>query len=223
MLGRHQAKFGRQLRLGQHRCAVLPAGLMQIISGAGEDVTPIAPQVNLRCVLLADREFTVARGHELQRSHGAGIGTADAQRIEFFLARQQQELGQLLAEIAGARRVVERQGRERVDDAVTAGDAPVARLDTEHGDQVLRRYLVFNGDLVEQLFMFVPQLHAGIDALLRQHPGAVLPPLQRLLGRPADGIDDLLLRLGGAEQRREAIAREALRHQLINVAADFGS
>src|ERR1022692_3161263 len=55
----------------------------------------------------------------------------------------------------------------------------------------------------------MPKLHAAIDAQRGQHARAVFPPLQRLLGRPVHGIDDLRLRFGGAEHGRDLIAIKA--------------
>ena len=149
----------------------------------------------------AHREFAKARGYELQRSHGAGVGAAYAQRIESLFAREQQELAEFLAEETRSRRVIKAQGGERVHDAIAAGGAAVLSLHPQHRDQVFRRHLVLERDLIEQLLVLVPELNSGVDARLREHAGTVLPPLQRFLGRPAHRVDDLGLRLGRAEHR----------------------
>ena len=54
--------------------------------------------------------------------------------------------------------------------------------------------------LLEARAMFEHELRAFGDALLGEKALAVLPPRRHLLGRLADGLDDLRLRLGLGEQ-----------------------
>src|SRR5579862_261868 len=91
MLRRRDAWIVPQLGIGQYRCTVLPTGLVQIVCRAGEDVAPVAPQIAMS-MAVADRKLAIARWHELQRAHRAGVGAADAQWIEAFLVREQQKL-----------------------------------------------------------------------------------------------------------------------------------
>ena len=70
--------------------------------------------------------------------------------IEFVLAGEQQELLELAAEIAGPRRIVERQRGERIEHPVPAGRASVESLYADDRHQVLGRHLVLGCDVLER-------------------------------------------------------------------------
>ena len=128
-----------EARRHDDRLAGAPAVLLKIVRDAGDDVVPAGPQVALAVAVAVDRVGAVARRHELAARPSRPRRSPGRSRIELLLARQQQELLELGAEISRARRVVEGERRERVEHAVLAGDAAVERLDADDADDHVRR------------------------------------------------------------------------------------
>ncbi len=174
-------------------------------------------------VIRVDGVATVARGHELQRAHGAGVRAAHGQRIEPLLVRQQQELVELLAEVGRARGIVERQRAS----ASSTRYVPVVRPYWVSTPSTASRYSGATwysiAMLVEQLLVLAPELCAAVDAQRRQHARTIFPPLQGLLGGLLHALDDLRLRLGGRERGRDLAAVEPLGDNLIDERLDLGS
>jgi len=118
----------------------------------------------------------------LRRAHRTGIGAGGGERVELIFLRQQQELLELLAEVAVARWVIERQRGEGIQHAVAAGLAPVA-VSTPRMPQVFTRHLVLRGDLLERDLMIEPEARALADALGAHEVIAVFPPRRDPLQR----------------------------------------
>ena len=106
------------------------------------------------------------------------------------LARQQQELQQFAAEEIAARRIVEGEGRQRVEHPVLAGDASVGGLAAQDGDDVLRRDARGSRDALQNLPVREPETHAIGDTLVGHEVRAVLPPGQHGFGGTRDLVDD---------------------------------
>lgn len=115
------------------------------------------------------------------------------------LARQQQILGELIREELGARRIVEREGRERIDDPVGPRQTPVVSLHPEDGGENLGRHARAHARSIELLAMRQPELRAFADAPLAEEDRPVLVPRLGLLGRLFHGFQDRGLAFRGVE------------------------
>ena len=108
-----------------------------------------------------------------------------------------------------ARRIVERERRERIEHAVAARDAAVQRFDADDGDDVFRRHAALGGDALEGLAVLLPELHAVGDALLGEEALAILPPRR---ARFSAGLlmSSMIFGCGSAlgEQLRQRVAVE---------------
>src|SRR5581483_3267522 len=80
--------------------------------------------------------------HELRNTERAGIGALNGARVGLELARQQQELRQLLAEEVGAARIGEAEREQGVERRVLAAVRAVARFDPDDRHDQLGRHAV---------------------------------------------------------------------------------
>ena len=175
--------FGNQRLAGSDdRLAGAPAVLGEVVRDARDDVGPAAPEVALAVAVAVHRVGAVAARHELRRAHRAGVGALHRRDVELFLAREQQELLELGAEVARARRVVESERRERVHDAELAGDAAEEGLGAEDADDHVRRDARVLRDRGDVVAMLGPERDAGVDALGGQEVVAVRVPGHHGLG-----------------------------------------
>jgi len=123
-----------------------------------------------------------------------------------------------------ARRVIERERRERIEHAVVPGDAPVLGLDAENRHQVFGGDLIAAGDLLERILVVEPEMGALADALLGQEVLAVLPPRRHLLGGTGHDLDDLRLWLRLLEDCAHVLAVESvMAHHAVDELRDLGT
>ncbi len=197
--------------------------LLQVIGDAGKDVGPVVPQITMTGAPLVDCVALEARRHELRHAHRAGVGTQRRERVEFAVAAEPHELLELLLEVLGARRIVEGEGRQRVEDAVTARDTAEGGFDADDAEQVFGEYVPLQGDGIEQLAVLAPEPGAGVDAIAGQETGAIFPPGQGFLRRPVHRVDDGRLRLGLGEQRKGRGATESPGGEALHEGGDVGA
>ena len=105
-------------RFAEHGLSRIPAVFLEVVTHARADVRPIAPKIDMTIGVGIDRIAAIVRRHELRRTHGACIRPFDRQRVEADVARQQDELFQLVAEKRSTRRIIEGQRRERIQDTI---------------------------------------------------------------------------------------------------------
>src|SRR4029077_13800762 len=101
-------------RREHHRAARLPAVLLEEVGDAAYGVGRIAPEVDRAVAVEVDGEAPLAARHELRDADRAGVRAAHGKDIEAQVAREQQVLLELVAEIGGARGVVECEGSEGI-------------------------------------------------------------------------------------------------------------
>ncbi len=196
---------------------------LQIIGDAGEDVGPVVPQVRVTRTGLVDRVAQEIRGHELRHTHCAGVGALRGERVEYTIAAEQHELLEFLLKEFAARRIVESQGRKRVEYAVTAGDAAEGGFGADDAKQVLRRHVALHRNGIEQLAVLAPEPGARVDAIAGNETRPVFPPRERFFRRPVHGFDDPGLRLGLGEQRKGGGAIEAPGDHAVHEGRDVGA
>ena len=195
------------------RCNFLagaPAVLDKIVGDAAGNVCPVIPDIAFAVAGCIDRVGPKTRWHELRAPHCAGVRAQRFRGVDFFLACEDQELLQFVAEKPGARRVIEREGCERVDDPVSASDTPVVGLDADDADDHFNRYTGFRLNALEHLAIFEPEPGPRANALPGHEDLAVLGPRQFLFRGRRNLLDDCLLDLGFAQQRGERIAFEVV-------------
>ena len=199
-----------QAGVGDNRLAVAPAVVGEVIRDARDDVRPAAPEVALAVAVAVDRPGAVAARHELAVAHRAGVGAEHRLGVEAFLAREQQELLELGAEVARARRVVEGERRERVHHAELAGDAAKEGFAADDADDDVRRDAARFRDAVDVLAIEVPERDAGVDALGGEEVLAVGVPRHHGLGRFRDELDDARLDCRVGQHGVEPLGVEAM-------------
>ncbi|MCY1547028.1 hypothetical protein D9M68_830610 [compost metagenome] len=141
-----------------------------------------------------------AAWHELRQAHGAGVGAFQAERVDLFLARQHEELAQLLAEERRTRRIVEGQRRQRIDYAVAAGVAAIEGLHADDRDDHLGRHAVLLFGTFQRLFVLTPEIHTAGDTRVGDKDRPVVFPWLDLLRRTRDRVEDRLLAFHLGEQ-----------------------
>ena len=82
------------------------------------------------------------------------------------IARQQQKLLELVAKKFLARRIVEGQRRQGVQNPVGSGQAAVVSFNAEDGREVFRRDAALDAGFIERLAMRRPEFRALADAPL---------------------------------------------------------
>jgi hypothetical protein len=169
-----------------------------------------------------DRPLAIAGRDELRGAHRARVGAEHGRRIDFLFARQQQELAEFAEKKFAARRIVEAERHQRIDHAITTGDAAEGCFHAENADHHVRELRIF--DLLEFLAVRQPEIRALVDALFGQETIAIFVPGRDALGGPADGIENGLLGIGALQQRFQLGFLEAMlpRHG-IDEGADFRS
>jgi hypothetical protein len=138
------------------------------------------------------------------------VGAAKRRRIPAQLPRQQQELSKFAAEEFGARRIVEGQGRQRIDLAICAGRLPIVGFDPQYRDQIFSSNSAGSGDAFDLLAMQLPVVSAGVDSCARNEALAVPPPGQGRLGRLVHRRCKLRTDPGGGQSRRYLIPGKAV-------------
>src|SRR3546814_10551116 len=97
------------------------------------------------------RPVAVARRHELAHAHRAGVAALEREDVELRLfLRQREQLRQLTGEERRAPGMRKRQRVQRVEHAVTAGDAAVAGFHADDRDDVLGRHAGARRHVVER-------------------------------------------------------------------------
>ena len=174
--------------------------LLQIIGDAADGVGEAAGEVLLAVAVQIHGVAAIAAGHELRNADGAGVRTLQSQGVDARVARVQQVVLQFAAEEFGARRVVEGERGERIDDAVAAGVAAVHRFHADDGDDDFFGHAIEGGGARERLALPLAEFDARLDALAREKQRAIgLPGLRARLGGRGDRCDDGGLEAGVAE------------------------
>ena len=141
---------------GGYRLTGLPAVLVEVVGDAANGIVRI-PEVSMAVGVEIDRVLLIARRHKLTESHGARERANRCKGVLALVARHDQELFQLVAEIGGTARIIERQRGQRIDDAVLAHVAAPLSLDADDGDDVLGRHAVCLRGTVKRRRMPVPE------------------------------------------------------------------
>ncbi len=123
----------------RHRLSLLPAVGFEVVGHAADGIHRI-PQVGVAVAVEVYRVALEAGGHELAVAHGAGVGALGFGGIHPLVAGHHQEGFQLAGEELGPARVVERQGRQRIQDAGLAHHPAPAGLHAYDADDDLRRH-----------------------------------------------------------------------------------
>src|SRR5262249_49432925 len=196
----------RELRAQQDRLARFPTVDVQEVRHAADGVRARAAQIDGAVTVEVDRVAAHAPRHELRNADRAGIRALQREDVEARLAREQQVLLELVAEIARARRIVEGERGERVYHPVAAHVAAVVGLDAEDRDDDRGGDTVFALGARQDLAVHLPEGGAARDARLVDELGAVVLPrgapggqdeLQR--GIETLGAREYALELGGVE------------------------
>src|SRR5690606_9677012 len=174
-----------------------------------DHIVPAVPKVALAVAVGIDRVLAVARRDELGRSHRTGVGAERFQGIDVLLPREQQELHELSPEEGGARRIIERECRERIDDAVASGDTAERCFYAQDADDGCRETLIADG--FEPLAVCKREIRALMDAYLGQESCAILVPRDDAFGGAADRIEDRLLRFRLLEEGFDFAPVESMR------------
>ena len=150
-------------------------------------------------------------------TNGAGIGTAQGQRVGAFLARLEEELLQFAAEEFRAARVGEGQGGQRIDDPCLAHHTPPAGFHADDADDDLRRHAVDARCPLQVGFVLVPEQHAVLYVTRRDEllpvaqPGAVRSAGWGIgRGLPVHQADHPVQALGLGEQVVQLLAVETV-------------
>ncbi len=106
---------------------------------------------------------------------------------------------------SGARRVVEAQGRQRVDHPEIPGVTAKEGLDANDSHNELGWYAVFLLGTGQGRLVLAPEVHAPGDTRLGDEHRPVLAPLLDPLGGPGDGVKDRLLALGLAKHAHQLL------------------
>ena len=174
------------------RHAALPAVLAQEIGHRADRVDRAVDQVHMAVAIEVDREAPPAARHELAPAHRAGVRALHRHRIQAVLARQDQELAQLLAEEGAAvaragrqrRGVVEAQRRQRVQHAEAAHDPAVEGLHADHRRDHFRRHAIGRLRARERRLVRRPEGQPGLQPLRLDEALTVGAPVLRLSRRP---------------------------------------
>jgi hypothetical protein len=161
---------------------------LEEIRHAADGIDAALLQVDAAVAVEIHRIGARAARHELRQADGAGVRAFDRKHIHPGGAREQQVLLELVAEEAGAWRVVEGKRSEGVDHPPVAGVAAVESLDADDGDDVFRRHAVFLLGPLQGIAVFLPELHAFVHAALGEQRRAVFLPGAYALGRAADRL-----------------------------------
>ena len=197
-----------------------PTMFSEIVGHAADGVGLVGPDVAQAVVVKVHRIVAVARGYELAVAHGTGIGALHRAHRAAFLARQEQELGQFVAEEVGPGRVVERQGREGVEHPMGAHDPAKAGFDADDGHDVFRRHRKALLGGAQRRLVFGPEGNALIDAAVLDEDAPVLVPLKCPFRRPRNRFDDARLVAGVPEGGRKLRPVEPMfGHQCVHVGA----
>ena len=190
---------------------------LEVAGDAADGIHRVGPDVDMAVAVEVHRVGAEAARHELRQAHGTGVGAFHGERVDLLLAGQDEELAQLLAEEFGTRRVVEAQGRQRIEHAPATGVAAVEGFHADDRDDHLGRHAVFLLGTGQGLGMLVPEVHTLADARLGDEDRPVVLPRLDLLGRAGDRIEDRLLALHLVEQRGQLFTGEAM------IAGHFGN
>ena len=133
-----------------------------------------------------DRVAIEARRHELHHAERAGVAAAPGERIDALALAQHEPVLELVAEEVAAvlapAREVERQRRQRVDDAKVAHLPAEDRLDADDADDDLGRNAVDLLGLRQPALVAAPEGDAGADPHRLDEAGAVRGPVLRRAG-----------------------------------------
>ncbi|EWG98387.1 hypothetical protein Q427_30805 [Halomonas sp. BC04] len=110
--------------------------------------------------------------------------------------------------------VVKGKGRQRVDDPMAAGKAPVAGLDADDGGNHVRRYAILRFGALKGVMMRLDKGHATLDPLRLQEDLPILVPAQSPFRGAFHGVQHALLELGAAQGRLQPLT--------LNTAIDQG-
>ena len=213
-----------QCGLCSHFLAGAPSMLDEVVGDAAGHIRPVVPDIALAVAGCIDRIRAKTRRHELRSTHRARVRTQRHGGVDLFLARENQELLEFVAEKLRAWRIVERQGRQRIDNPVPARNATVVGLDADNTDDHLNGYAGF-------LLM-----RSSISRFSSQNvvPAAMRSLVMKILRYSAQlsffsaGVEIFLmidcLDLGLAERRRQAHrGRSRARDHLIDERRDVRS
>src|SRR5690606_2742336 len=122
----------------------------------------------------------------------------EGQRVNLFLARQQEKLSELLAEERLTWRVIETQRRQRIDDTIVAGVAAVEGFYTNNRNDHFGRHAVGRFGAGKRIFVLPAEIDTLRDTRISAEDWTIFLPGLASLGRPRNCIKDVLfaLRLG---------------------------
>ncbi|MNJ39330.1 hypothetical protein D3C77_342000 [compost metagenome] len=188
-----------------HLLASDPAMALEVAGNAANGIVRVVPDIDVAVAVKVHGVGAKAARHELRQAHGASIGAFEGQRVNLLFTGQQQVFAQLLAEEFGARRVIEAQGRQRVDHPVVAGVAAKEGLDTDDRNDHLGRHAVFLLGAGQGGLMLAPEVDAtGDPGVGEEHRAIVLPGFYPF-GRTRDRIEDRLLALNLAKHPHQLL------------------
>ena len=152
-----------------------------------------------------------AAGHELRYADGAGVRTLLAQHVDGLLPAMQQVIFQFAAKIIGARRVVEGQRRQGIDDAEAAHVAAIHRFHPDDGDNDLLGHAIDLRGTLQRLGVLLVEPSARFDACGIDEARTVrLPGALRGLGGRRNGAQHARLRTHFRKQRHQFAPHESV-------------
>ena len=201
-----------------------PAVLPEEVRHAADRIGRVGAQVDKPVAVEIHGELQVASGHELRDADRPRIGAAHGEYVDPGLAREQQVIFQLAAEEFGARRIIERQRGERIDDAPPPDVAAVEGLDADDRNDHLFGNSVFAAGARERRAVHAPEIKPRLDAAVVDERRAVRRPRACALGgRRRDPLQRGGKAPGAREREDEFALDEAVApHHLLHEGAYLG-
>ena len=178
-----------------------PAISLQVVGNRRKDVTRRRPDIPPSITVEVLGEFQIARGHELDLTHGAGPRASQPGHLDVAVIEDLERREQLAAEERGTPPLPGQRG-ERRDGRPHAAEAAEVRLDAPDRGDDRRRHAIARADLFEQRRLARECRAPARHQLRRQQPRQIFLERQDRLRLAPIALDDDRQRLFDIRQRR---------------------